>query len=334
MDAGALGIDTIIDAIVRLLPVPMVLYGNGAAAAGNGCGDGDGNADGNADTRTIVVNDRFEEIFLPGQLDQPALLEIAGHPGTGWHRVPLVRRDAAPRAACARALATPFGILVIVDDAAGRLPEDERVRLQRRIVELEKLSATDRLTGAWNRAQLDHAVAVEINRAQRQNQPVTLIMLDVDRFKRINDVHGHQVGDAVLKELVARICERMRGTDTLFRWGGEEFVVLAPAIGCRGGAVLAEELRATIAERPFDVVGTVTVSLGVAEYVEAEDAEGWFRRADRALYTAKHSGRDCVRVDRRGGADRDLDRTETGVVRLIWDEGQWHRRGSRRSSRA
>ncbi len=161
----------------------------------------------------------------------------------------------------------------------------ENARLRQRIAELESLSATDRLTGAWNRVQLERMVNAEINRAKRSGQPVTLILLDIDHFKPVNDVYGHLAGDAVLREFVGRIREHMRDIDSLFRWGGDEFVVLAPSIGYQGGAVLAERLRTTIDPAPFANVGPLTASLGVTEHLDGESVDSWFLRTDQALYS-------------------------------------------------
>jgi diguanylate cyclase (GGDEF)-like protein/hemerythrin-like metal-binding protein len=161
---------------------------------------------------------------------------------------------------------------------------------------------------------------VEMSRAARLGESVTLVLLDIDHFKRVNDVHGHLVGDAVLKEFVERIRKRMRATDSLFRWGGEEFIVLAIGVGYRGGAIMAESLRETIAAEPFATVGPITASLGVAEYREIETAESWFERTDQALYAAKAGGRNRVYVDQRGSSDLAGERPGLGVLRLTWQE--------------
>ena len=184
-------------------------------------------------------------------------------------------------------------------------------RLKARIAQLESQSATDPLTGAWNRTQLACMVEVEIGRAMRSGQPVTLILLDIDHFKRVNDAHGHLAGDAVLTEFVARIRKRMRNTDSLFRWGGDEFVVLATHVGYRGGATLAEYLRRAIAAAPFAGAESITASLGVTEYKEGESAESWFRRTDEALYAAKSAGRNRIHIDRQGSSDLHVNRVGT-----------------------
>jgi len=286
--------------LIRYLPFPLVLFGTGPG--------------------TGFANDRFAEVFLPGQLDSPQLQRMIEGPGSGWQTVDLRRRDGIGRSARAQAIAVPDGVLVVIDDVAGGLSAQEYSRLQHRIGELENLSATDRLTGTWNRVQLERVVDVEISRAERMSQPVTLILLDIDHFKRVNDVHSHLVGDAVVKEFVARIRARIRAIDSLFRWGGDEFVVLASGVGYRGGAVLAESLRQCVAAQPFHTVGPITASLGVAEYIEAESAESWFARTDEALYAAKAGGRDRVHIDRRGSSDLLAHQAGLGVLRLNWLE--------------
>ena len=292
--------DAALHGLIRHLPFPLVLFGTGSDMG--------------------FANDRFAEVFLSGQLDGLELQRLTRQPGSRWQTVELRRRDGATHRTRAQAIRVPHGVLVVIDDVPGPLSVEEHERLQQRIAELESLSATDRLTGAWNRVQLERTVDVEISRAARSGESVTLILLDIDHFKRVNDVHGHLAGDAVLREFVGRIRGRMRATDSLFRWGGEEFVVLAVGIGYRGGAVLAESSRAAIAAEPFAAAGPITASLGVAEYIEIESAETWFHRTDQALYAAKAAGRNRVHVDRPGSSDLPADRSGAGVLRLIWRE--------------
>ncbi|HLJ20084.1 MAG TPA: diguanylate cyclase, partial [Stellaceae bacterium] len=192
--------------------------------------------------------------------------------------------------------------------------------LHEKISELERLSSTDPLTGAWNRAHLDRVVATELDRSLRFKQPVTFILLDIDHFKQINDTHGHQAGDGVLCELVRVIGRAIRSIDTVYRWGGEEFVVVASATGYRQGAALAEKVRCRVEQHGFAGVGSVTVSVGVAEHVAGESAEIWFRRADEMLYRAKRGARNSVCVDRRGSSDIWVAASGRSALRLIWQE--------------
>ena len=294
--------DGTMQALIRRLPIPAILFGIGT--------DGD------------FANDRYLETLAPGQRDCPDLLRLTREPGQGWKEVELRRRDQDSKHSMrAQAVAIPEGVLVLIDDdPAGTLSVEEQKRLHARITELENLSVTDFLTGACNRLHLDRVVQVEMSRAARLEQSVSLILLDIDHFKRVNDTHGHLVGDAVLKEFVERIRGRVRSIDSVFRWGGEEFAVLAIGVGYRGGAALAESLRKTIAAEPFATVGLISASLGVAEYVEGESAESWFLRVDQALYAAKAGGRNKVCVDQHGTSDLGATHPGAGVLRLTWRE--------------
>jgi diguanylate cyclase (GGDEF)-like protein/hemerythrin-like metal-binding protein len=160
--------------------------------------------------------------------------------------------------------------------------------------ELEQLIATDRLTGVGNRRQFEQQAEAEAARSKRYGIPVSLVLFDVDYFKRINDTFGHQVGDAVLVALTQRIKQGLRDTDLVARWGGEEFAVLAPCTPISGAEVLAEKIRRIVAEQDFDIAGGVTISLGVAQMLSGETAAHWIARADELLYDAKRSGRNRV----------------------------------------
>jgi diguanylate cyclase (GGDEF)-like protein/PAS domain S-box-containing protein len=164
------------------------------------------------------------------------------------------------------------------------------------MAELEHKATHDVLTGANNRQQADRVLEQEARRADRMETPVSVIMADVDHFKAINDRFGHPAGDRVLREVVERLDERVRETDLLARWGGEEFLVILPGTDSDGAGQLAETLRLALADTPMPAVGAVTISLGAAERRPGETVEEWVSRADQALYAAKASGRNAVRV--------------------------------------
>ena len=161
---------------------------------------------------------------------------------------------------------------------------------------LNQLATTDDLTGVWNRRYFEEAAEVEIARARRDDEPLTLLMFDIDHFKAINDNLGHQAGDRVLVEVTRRIQGHLRAVDVLGRWGGEEFIVLLPR--CGGGDVfqVAEKLRALLADPPIPEIGVVTASFGVGELRPYESFAHWLKRVDDALYQAKASGRNRVCV--------------------------------------
>jgi diguanylate cyclase (GGDEF)-like protein/PAS domain S-box-containing protein len=163
--------------------------------------------------------------------------------------------------------------------------------------ELERLAVTDPLTGVLNRREGERVFTAEMAEAQRYDTPMSLLMLDLDYFKSVNDTYGHQVGDAVLVEWARRITENLRASDTLSRWGGEEFVVLMRQCAINDATALAERLRTLVAGTPFATVGTITVTIGVTELRPDDEFTNWIDRADRALYAAKSAGRNAVRVE-------------------------------------
>jgi diguanylate cyclase (GGDEF)-like protein len=176
--------------------------------------------------------------------------------------------------------------------------------------EAERLSITDGLTGVFNRRYLALSLRREIERAQRFGRSLSLLMIDIDRFKDINDEHGHQRGDEVLVDLARRVLGEIRSQiDHFARYGGEEFVILLPETPCEGALRVAERVRRRIGERPFaSSTGPplrVTVSIGAAAYPDDGDsADDLLRAADGALYRAKERGRDRVepaaRLEERG----------------------------------
>ena len=167
----------------------------------------------------------------------------------------------------------------------------ERKRFE---ADLTAMAVTDPVTGLWNRRHSTDLLAADLQQAQQSGQPMTLLMIDIDHFKDINDSHGHQTGDRVLIEVANRLRANLRGTDIVGRWGGEEFVVLLRycALGDALGA--AEKLRRQIAEAPFERLCTVTVSVGATQLQPEDDLNSWLGRADAALYEAKRGGRDRV----------------------------------------
>jgi diguanylate cyclase (GGDEF)-like protein len=169
-------------------------------------------------------------------------------------------------------------------------------RLAEALSALERIASTDRLTGAWNRHWLDEAARREIERARRYGTPLSLLMIDVDGFKRINDRHGHAAGDDVLARIAGRLRAEIRATDSLTRWGGEEFIVLAPGTPLPGAATLAENLRRRIEQLALAGIGPVTISVGVGEYRAGQRFEDLIAAADAAMYAAKRAGRNRVDV--------------------------------------
>jgi diguanylate cyclase (GGDEF)-like protein/hemerythrin-like metal-binding protein/PAS domain S-box-containing protein len=169
--------------------------------------------------------------------------------------------------------------------------------VRRRTAELEQLSLTDPLTGIGNRRRLAQCLDDETRRARRHRRPFSVVFLDLDHFKRVNDTHGHGVGDAVLAATAAAFREALRDTDIAGRWGGEEFVAVLPETNLADAHVIAERLRAAVAAvRVAGLAGPVSASAGVAEWHLGETGDMLLARADDALYEAKAAGRDrtCI----------------------------------------
>jgi diguanylate cyclase (GGDEF)-like protein len=158
----------------------------------------------------------------------------------------------------------------------------------------ETAASTDYLTGVLNRRAMSVLVRQEVLRAERYGTVFSVVFLDIDSFKRVNDLYGHGVGDQVLKE---RVGVELRDADTIARWGGEEFLVLLPETDGQEAANVAERMRQSVEARPFQAVGPLTISLGVASMAGAEQAEDLIARASKACLRAKRLGRNGVVLD-------------------------------------
>jgi len=162
--------------------------------------------------------------------------------------------------------------------------------------ELADLALSDPLTGAYNRRYLQPQAMRNIADYQRYSRLSSMLMIDIDHFKAINDTLGHAQGDRVLKDLVALIENRIRGVDMVFRLGGEEFVILLTEVGAQTATKIAEELRLSIANMSTLPGRRITVSIGVCDVTSVESAEKWLERVDQAMYSAKQQGRNRVNV--------------------------------------
>ena len=203
---------------------------------------------------------------------------------------------------------------------ARRSGDAANLALQRAMRELEEAASTDRLTGAWNRRRFEEAVVPEMALAQRRREPVSVLLLDLDHFKRVNDSFGHLVGDTVLSTVAQTLRQHLRASDSLVRWGGEEFLVLAPATRGENARMLGEKLRQAVAGAPHPVAGAITVSLGVAEYRQREGLTSWIDRADQALYQAKEGGRNQVVLAQADGDPGAAVGPGLRFIDISWDE--------------
>lgn len=186
-------------------------------------------------------------------------------------------------------IAVAFSVLVLT---SARIEEE----LDHALRKADTASRTDAMTGVWNRLHFESAGPREAERARRYATPLSVLIFDIDHFKQINDRHGHAAGDTVIRKVAAQAVATLRSSDQLFRWGGEEFVVLLP-VNARAAAEAAEKLRQRIAATDFSPAERVTISVGVAQLAENESMECALQRADAMLYRAKEGGRNRVLAD-------------------------------------
>ncbi|MGM0691680.1 MAG: diguanylate cyclase, partial [Pseudomonadota bacterium] len=187
-----------------------------------------------------------------------------------------------------------FALLIL----AGGLLYLKQAGLKRKLEsayeQAERLAVTDKLTGIFNRHRLDQALEEETRKAERYEETFGVLILDIDHFKPINDRFGHRAGDTVLREFVDVLRHNCRQTDILGRWGGEEFLIIAPHAEKATLLTLAEKLRTAIEATTFRDVERVTTSIGASVYQHGDNPDTLIKRADDALYEAKRQGRNTL----------------------------------------
>ena len=162
------------------------------------------------------------------------------------------------------------------------------------LTEKDFIAYHDSLTGIYNRHKFIEEFNKELKRSDRHNHNIAFAIMDIDKFKHINDEYGHNIGDLVLKTLADVIKENIRETDCFARWGGEEFVLLLPETEQKGAIALAEKIRNAVEKKNFNLASNVTISIGVSTYKKGEALESIYSRADKALYASKEQGRNRV----------------------------------------
>jgi len=267
-----------------------------------------------ADAVFQVAGGGYELALISMSLDDFDPLRVSSQVRTVEHarNLPIIlMADASDKPRVVRAL--DLGVNDYISRPVERNELQARVRTQirrhRYAMELREsvnntmaLAVTDELTGLYNRRYFDRHLNVMLHKAQEQDRDIALMILDIDHFKAVNDNHGHDVGDAVLREFAARLKRNIRGVDLACRFGGEEFVVLMPDTDTGQAEAVAERVRQAMAEKPFEVGPSrplsVTVSAGVAlKDNQVDTPEGMIKRADVALYRAKREGRNRVIFD-------------------------------------
>jgi len=188
---------------------------------------------------------------------------------------------------------------------------DEVQNLRVRVDRLEELVTHDPLTNLYNVRHLQETLPVVLERTRRSMRPAALIMIDLDHFKQINDTWGHQVGDLALKQTAKILCHQVRIVDTVYRYGGEEFMIILPDTGLRPAIRIAERIRAEIEEKPVQHEGGefhMTASMGVDVHMPKDERgpEALIESVDRLLYEAKESGRNRVCYRDIGEVEQDV----------------------------
>jgi diguanylate cyclase (GGDEF)-like protein len=205
--------------------------------------------------------------------------------------------------------ARSMGVLLVCSDDPHRIWQENELLLLRTVADqvavavnharlftqMQQLALTDGLTGCVNRRSFEMQLERDLRLATRMRQPVSLIMLDIDHFKRVNDTYGHDAGDAALRFLADVLRDELRGVDTAARYGGEEFAVILPQASLDGALIVAERLRMRLETTEVPGIGHITGSFGVATFpLNANSRDQLVSAADRALYEAKHGGRNRI----------------------------------------
>ncbi len=172
----------------------------------------------------------------------------------------------------------------------------KHILLRKKNNSLNETAITDRLTGVFNREMLERNIHSEMDRADRMEYDLSIILFDLDHFKQVNDNYGHEAGDRVLVSTAAKAKEIIRKSDLLVRWGGEEFLIIVSGGNLNIATGIAEKLRTEIGKINYDDIGNVTISLGIAQRLEFEFWGSLFKRVDNALYKAKHDGRNRLSI--------------------------------------
>jgi len=176
-----------------------------------------------------------------------------------------------------------------------QIVEERTAELKEANETISRLAATDELTRLSNRRSFNDGLTAALSAARRHGYPLSLIMLDLDHFKTVNDTYGHSEGDLVLKAFADLLREIIRTEDRAARWGGEEFIVILPHTACEAAAAMAERIQIACRQDAATLHG-LTASFGVVQLQESDDTDTLIRRVDDALYRAKHEGRDRVMV--------------------------------------
>lgn len=188
-----------------------------------------------------------------------------------------------------------MSVSMIFGFVGGYLLQESQKNTFTKQMELEKSATLDKLTGLYNRVKLEEILTLELERASRYNNNLGIIIFDIDFFKRVNDEHGHLVGDKVLVKISDQVKTKLRSSDLMFRWGGEEFIIICLEVDKAEILNIAEKVRECVEEIECEEVAKNTISLGTTISEAYDDVNSIIKRADDALYNAKNCGRNCIK---------------------------------------
>lgn len=246
-----------------------------------------------------IVRQGLGKREVEGVLREVARIEAEEHRLLAGRRAAYAMADArSENYGLALAVAGLAMLILLVAAAISALRANARAA--EATAELRRMATTDPLTGLWNRRHLLERLEAETGRSRRNGRPLCLAILDVDHFKRVNDLHGHPAGDEVLRVLAVLLKDAVRLSDVVGRMGGEEFAILMPETDRAQARLVCERLRQAVAERPIRLPSgedlSVTLSTGIALMAGREASDRLISRADSALYDAKAGGRNCVKL--------------------------------------
>jgi diguanylate cyclase (GGDEF)-like protein len=260
------------------------------------------------------VAEGSEPIVIPNVESHAVFSRLSakgGHPVRAFAAVPVVTSRLHARAALCILDVEPLKLTATDLDAFAAFGRQVGQEIDRTLVEhvepkedvaleeiddieaLQHLAATDPLTGLANRRGGERHVGNEVSRARREKRPLSCILIDVDRFKQVNDTYGHQAGDQLLRDISSLLRRTVRAYDILVRWGGDEFLVVLPGVDLNAARVLAERIRSAIEALDTHGIGPVTISAGASSFEKDYDFMATLKMADRRLYQAKAAGRNC-----------------------------------------
>ncbi len=231
---------------------------------------------------------RIDELVEEGRPNQnTAVFELFNETDDSWYQMHEKAITWSDGSTVKYALAVEINRLKMIQNNLAEAHAELAIKNK----ELQEFSVLDSLTSLYNRKKLDEVMAYELKRAARTRRPFSVVLIDIDDFKKVNDELGHLAGDNVLKDLALILKNNVREADLVFRWGGEEMLVFTPETGALGIRRLSEKLRKAVAGHSFECGKRITISLGAATYKPRDTHSDIIARADKALYRAKTQGK-------------------------------------------